>query len=98
MKLPASTGQSCTDKLSTHPKAGGLMKPRYLLPWHKTRSLSTHPKAGGLMKQSRAGEREPLRLGSPFNPPQGGRVDETSLATYTSDKERDFQPTPRREG
>jgi hypothetical protein len=38
-------------ELSTHPKAGGLMKP-FLPIWGIMLStfLSTHPKAGGLMK------------------------------------------------
>ena len=36
--------------LSTHPKAGGLMKPPPLQRFQWVRPLSTHPKAGGLMK------------------------------------------------
>ncbi len=45
------TGQSGKKKLSTHPEAGGLMKPTspplLLLLFIY---LSTHPEAGGLMK------------------------------------------------
>ncbi|MBD2013101.1 hypothetical protein H6F96_03595 [Microcoleus sp. FACHB-53] len=50
MKLIALLDPRLSIFLSTHPKAGGLMKlksPSFLLFFN---CLSTHPKAGGLMK------------------------------------------------
>ncbi len=41
----------------------------------RNRGLSTHPKAGGLMKRN--GGLPINKLSHTFNPPQGGRVDET---------------------
>ncbi len=65
--------------------------------WKKfNRILSTRPKAGRLMKRSPVAEH--LLQWLPFNPPQGGKADETTQFLAIHETPVGFQPAPRREG